>query len=64
MRKTTFRRPPTRLFYALLLSQRPSHIISAKVSYYVPGLRAHSIPIALPRPPQTRAASFKRLYPK
>ena len=27
------------------------------------GLRVCSTPIALPRPPQTRAASFKRLYP-
>jgi hypothetical protein len=27
-------------------------------------IRVDSTPIALPRPPQTRAASFKRLYPK
>ena len=28
------------------------------------GMYVDSTPIALPRPPQTRAASFKRLYPK
>jgi hypothetical protein len=42
---------------ALLVASKPQNatIKTAKV---------HSKPIALPRPPQTRAASFKRLYPK
>ena len=31
---------------------------------HAPGFPLDSTPIALPRPPQTRAASFKRLYPK
>jgi len=31
---------------------------------HTPITKLDSIPIALPHPPQTRAASFKRLYPK
>jgi hypothetical protein len=53
---------------------RPSTVISSPLELNPSGNRSSkrqarpvkidSIPIALARPPQTRAASFKRLYPK
>jgi hypothetical protein len=46
------------------LSPGPTRYPFRHLSNYVPSLLTNSIPIALPRPPQTRAASFKRLYPK
>jgi hypothetical protein len=46
------------------MSPNPTPTLSANISDHIPGIRAHSTPIALPRPPQTLAASFKRLYPK
>jgi hypothetical protein len=41
--------------FSISQGQSKPHVRTTKVD---------SIPIALPRPPQTRAASFKRLYPK
>jgi hypothetical protein len=55
---------PTRLFdTAIAVAESNPHPLR-HISDYVSSLQTNSTPIALPRPPQTRAASFKRLYPK
>ena len=64
MRKSTLSKPQPAPFTRHRYRRDPPLSFPRDVYYYVPGLHAHSTPIALPRPPQTRAASFKRLYPK
>jgi hypothetical protein len=61
MRKSTFNNPDQ--LSDQPLSPSPTHTLSANISDHA---RSHQIDPthAQPRPPQTRAASLKRLYPK
>jgi hypothetical protein len=63
LRKSPFRRPELVIPLPLLPWQSPIRTLSGvrEASPEVPGVIQHPY---LPHPPQTRAASFKRPYPK